>query len=85
MKIWALGYGIGFLFFAILVVIIAIQNLGGNVAYSFLRMKVSIFNLLFAVASFGILQGVLLVLLVKSFFTGMQRPELTKFDLDKPL
>lgn len=85
MKIWTLAYGVGFLIFMILTAVIVVQNGGENATFSFLWMKISLFALLGIAVLFGILQGIFLILLIRSFFTGMQRPELTKFDLDKPL
>ena len=48
-------------------------------------MSSNVFNLVLIVNILWLLEGMFLILFFKAFFTNMQRSELSKFDLDKPL
>ena len=85
MKRWAWWYGIWFLMFVSLVIIIMAQNLSSQWEVSLLRMKTTTTILALITWLFWLIQGILLTIFIKSFFTSMQRSELSKFDLDKPL
>lgn len=85
MRLSILVYAIGsFLFFAVVIAVI-VQNLGWKSSeFSALWMNLTLTKLILLVSFCSMVAGVMLYQAVKSFFTGMQRAELTKFDLDKP-
>lgn len=77
--------GAGILF-GLLAFTALLQNLGSDVSLHFLWMDSwSLIKLGSIILLFGILQGVFLVLFLRDMFSTIKRPELTKFDLDKPL
>jgi len=78
-------YLIIFFVFLALGIAIFVQNLSWQGEVSVLWMKTSVMNLILFVGFFWIMQGIFLILFIKSFFTTMQRSELSKFDLDRPL
>lgn len=80
---WSLG---AMLLFCVLAFIGVVQNAGVSATFSFLGMRsLSFFKLGGLLMICSILWGVFLVLFIQNLFSGIKRPELTKFDLDKPL
>jgi hypothetical protein len=75
------------LFFVLLGIALAVgfQNLSWDWSAKVLWMSSNIFNLVLVVNIFWLLEGIFLTLFIKSFFTTIQRSELSKFDLDRPL
>ena len=67
------------------IIIIMAQNLSSQWEVSVLRMKTNTTILALITWLLWLIQGILLTIFIKSFFTSMQRSELSKFDLDKPL
>jgi hypothetical protein len=85
MKLGYWTYLIAFLVFFGLVIAIMAQNLSWSWEVSVLWMKTNVWVLVIVVGILWIIQGMLLLQFIRSFFITMQRWELTKFDLDKPL
>ena len=83
-----LGYWIYLILFFVFLwlgLVIWFQNLSAKWGATILWMSSNIFNLVLIVNILWLLEGMFLILFFKAFFTNMQRSELSKFDLDKPL
>ena len=78
-------YAIAFLFFVALVIVAMVQNLTVDAEVSFLWIKTKPSILILMIWILWLLQWIMLVVFIRSFFTSMQRSELSKFELDKPL
>lgn len=78
-------YWILFLVFLALVAVLLFQNLSWDASVKVFWMETTPVMLAFFAGLLGLLQWIFLVIFIRSFFTSMQRAELSKFDLDKPL